>query len=117
MLHPLGVIVDPPTPPAIDYEIRVLEGLFCKYVPESKDRVKILVDTGLLRQPKVDIFPFHLELAALRSAKSPEQRHMLWDAIMPYLPESKRKPNPFPGPNTNVPIPELSQMSGADQWI
>jgi hypothetical protein len=79
-------------------DVQRLHYLFWTYVEEWQDRVRILVELNLLPDTKNQPVPHTLERLALGKAENVDQLHAIWEAVMPYVPEPKRKPNPFPSP-------------------
>lgn len=84
-------------------DIERLHHFFWAYIDEWQDRMRILVQLDLLPETKNQPLPHTMERMALESATTSDKLHSLWNAVMPHVPEPKRKPNPFPaseGPTT-----------------
>lgn len=78
--------------------IQYLQHLFWLYIDDWRDRIKILVALELLPDTKNRPVPHTLERLALDRAKTGDQLYALWEAVMPHVPDVKRRPNPFPAP-------------------
>ncbi len=87
-----GVVAAEPNPK----DIERLRHFFWAYIDEWQDRMRILVGLNLLPETKNQPLPLTMERMALESATTITQLHALWEAVMPYVPDLKRKPNPFP---------------------
>lgn len=79
-------------------DIQQLQHFFWSHIDESADRIRILVDLDLLPHTMGKMVPYTLERLAVDRASSSGKLHSLWDAVMPFVPDAKRKPNPFPVP-------------------
>lgn len=60
-----------------------------------QQRIEILVSLKLIEQSTETKMPYDLEYWALTQAEQNGLLGQLWDAIMAYLPEEKRSPNPY----------------------
>jgi nucleoside phosphorylase/predicted phosphodiesterase len=87
-----GVVGTQPNPRDIDR----LHHFFWAYIDEWQDRMRILVGLDLLPETKNQPLPHTMERMALESATTVPKLHALWEAVMPHVPQLKRKPNPFP---------------------
>jgi hypothetical protein len=74
--------------------IQHLHHLFWTCLP-PEDRIKILVQLGLLPKIPDQPLPHAVEVMALHKATSKNKLYSLWEIVMPLIPEIKRKPNPF----------------------
>ncbi len=71
-----------------------LRYLFWKYLDWS-ERLKVLADLDILPTDLDQPFPQIMERLALDIARDEGKLHQLWEAIMPFVPEDQKGPNPF----------------------
>jgi predicted phosphodiesterase len=67
---------------------------FWKYLG-WRERLKVLVDIDILPEGSHAPVPQVLERMALQKAREQGRLEALWDAIMQYVPEPMKKPNPY----------------------
>ena len=79
-------------------DVQRLQYFFWSYLSAWQDRIRILVSLDLLPDTKNQPVPHTLERLALDRANTGDKLYALWEAVMPYVPAQKRKPNPFPAP-------------------